>query len=72
MSGLPVKDVEHEVSLALQRELQRHPGQWVAIVGEKVVASGRTAKAAYSKAKRAGYAEASIFRVPKPGTSYFF
>ena len=38
----------------LHENRQRYPGQWVALDGDRLIASGSTAKEVYSKAKAEG------------------
>lgn len=64
--------VEHELSRGLQRKLRMYGGKWVAVVGEDVVASGRTGQSAYNNARRKGHQDAEIFCVPEGGKVYFF
>ena len=40
----------------LQENEQKYPGQWVALDGDRLIASGSTAKEVYSKAKAEGVA----------------
>ena len=38
----------------LHKNRENYPGQWVALDGDRLIASGRTAKEVYSKAKAEG------------------
>jgi len=57
---------EFDVLNDARRRLGRHPGAWVAVVGNRIVAIGETAKEVYEKALR-DYprAEPFIMKLPK-------
>ncbi len=47
-------------------DMSKHSGKWVAILGEKVIASGDDLKKVYEEAKRiAGKSEPLFARIPK-------
>ena len=48
----------------LAQELQPFSSKWVALVKEKVVASGKTLKEVEAKAKEKGYTQYATFLVP--------
>ena len=48
----------------LAKELQPFGSKWVALVKEKVVASGKTLKEVEQKAKEKGYTHYTTFLVP--------
>ena len=54
----------------LGKELQPFGSQWVALVQEKVVASGKTLQEVKTKAKEKGYTRYTTFLVP-PTTAIF-
>ena len=54
----------------LGKELQPFGSQWVALVQEKVVASGKTLKEVKTKAQEQGYTRYTTFLVP-PTTAIF-
>jgi len=57
---------EFDVLYAARRRLSRHPGAWVAVVGDRIVAIGETAKEVYEKALRDHpRAEPFIMKLPK-------
>lgn len=43
---------EYEHVMSMSNELGQHLGQWIAVVGDKVVASGDSFKDVYAKAKK--------------------
>lgn len=54
-----------EIGLPPARELGKHPGEWVAIVNRRIVASGKDALKVLLKARMAAPdKEPSMFRVP--------
>jgi hypothetical protein len=56
------KPIKEESQLA--KELQPFGSKWVALVKEKVVASGKTLKEVAQKAKEKGYTNYATFLVP--------
>jgi len=57
---------EFDVLDSARKRLSRHPGAWVAVVGNRVVAIGGTAKEVYEKALREHPgAEPFVMRLPK-------
>lgn len=57
---------EYEYVMSVSEELGQHLGDWVAVVGEDIVATGETAKEVYDKA-REKYPdnEPFIMKIPK-------
>ena len=57
----------------LHENREKYSGQWVALDGDRLIASGTTAKEVYSKAKAEGvevpFVELVTDRDPKPSTS---
>ena len=57
---------EYEYIMSISDELGQHLGEWIAVVGEEIVASGETAKEVYDKAKeRYPDKEPFIMKIPK-------
>jgi len=57
---------EYEYIMSISNELGQHLGEWIAVVGEEIVASGETAKEVYDKAKeRYPDKEPFIMKIPK-------
>ena len=50
-------------------ELEKYVGKWVAVVDEKVVSTGDTAKAVYEEAKKSGKVPL-VFQVPEEDEIY--
>ena len=67
---------EREVELVfppeLEKELWNHPGKWVAIVDDEIIAEGDTVVEVITQARAKGHAEPMIYKVPVPGASYFY
>lgn len=57
---------EYDYIMSISHELGQHLGEWIAVVGEEIVASGESAKEVYDKAK-AKYPdkEPFIMKIPK-------
>ena len=57
---------EYEYVMSISNQLGQHLGEWIAVVGEEIVATGETAKEVYDKAK-AKYPEKEpfIMKIPK-------
>jgi hypothetical protein len=72
-NGMPVLErVERELTKALQKELQNHPGKWVAMTRSKLIAVGDSMGEVQEKARSAGKPEATVYRVPESDRAYFF
>jgi hypothetical protein len=57
---------EYEYVMSIGHELGQHLGQWIAVVGEEIVATGDTAKEVYEKAKeKYPDKEPFIMKIPK-------
>lgn len=57
---------EYEYIMSMSEELGQHLGEWVAVVGEDIVATGETAKVVYDKAKeKYPDKEPFIMKIPK-------
>jgi len=57
---------EYEYIMSISNELGQHLGEWIAVVGEEIVASGETAKEVYDKAKgKYPDKEPFIMKIPK-------
>lgn len=57
---------EYEYVMSISNELGQHLGEWIAVIGEKIVASGKDFKEVYDKAKK-DYPdkEPFIMKIPK-------
>lgn len=60
--NLPIKDRASEVAW-LQKHRDEYAGQWIALDGEKLIASGDDLKEVASAARRLGAADALMIRV---------
>jgi hypothetical protein len=60
------------ITPALQRELLRHPGKWVAITRTRLVGMGDSAEAALQVARERGEPHPMLYRVRDSDTLYFF
>lgn len=57
---------EYEYIMSISHELGQHLGKWIAVVGEEIVATGKTAKEVYDKAKeKYPDREPLIMKIPK-------
>ena len=57
---------EYEYIMSISLELGQHLGEWIAVVGEEIVATGETAKEVYDKAKeKYPDREPFIMKIPK-------
>jgi len=57
---------EYEYVMSIGEELGQHLGEWVAVVGESIVAVGTTAKEVYDKAiEKYPNKEPFIMKIPK-------
>lgn len=57
---------EYEYIMSISDELGQHLGEWIAVVGEEIIASGETAKEVYDKAKeKYPDKEPFIMKIPK-------
>jgi hypothetical protein len=63
--------VERVLSQALETELLAHPGQWVAMTRERLLASGDDQIEVLNAARAQGVETPILYRVPEPGTSWF-
>jgi hypothetical protein len=65
--------LEHEIDPALQRELLKHPGEWVAVTRSELIASSTEVAEVFRLAAERGVASPIVFQVPRDdGTAYFF
>ena len=66
------KSIEYneEAELRKAKQLQQYENKWVALVDDKVVASGETMKEAAAKAERAGYTDITFYLLPSSSVSY--
>jgi hypothetical protein len=64
--------VERVFSEDLERELLDHPGKWVGLVDDVIVAVGDNPAEVLSLAKKAGHAHVLLHHVPEHGKAYFF
>jgi hypothetical protein len=66
------REVEVVFPPELEQELWNHPGKWVAIVGDQIIAEGDTVVDVIRAARTAGHSEPMLYKVPVPGASYFY
>lgn len=64
--------VERVFSESLERELLKHPGKWTGVFDDRVVALADTPAEVLKIAKKAGYSDVLLHRVPEQGKAYFF
>jgi hypothetical protein len=62
-----LREDEALFSRKLQRELWKHPGKWVAIKGDRLVAFGNTPTQALRRAAQKGASDIVLHRVPDDG-----
>ena len=60
------------LSKEVERELLKHPGKWIAMTAEKILAIGDDSVSVYRSAVAAGEPQPILYRVPETGTSYFY
>ena len=63
--------VERVLGEDLEQELLAHPGEWVAMTRDRLLATGPTAVAVLEAARAAGEPDPILYKVPRPGTHYF-
>lgn len=68
----PDLTAERVLSTELEDELLKHPGKWIAMTPEKIVAIGDDSVVVYKAALKAGVTDAILYRVPEGGSVYFF
>lgn len=56
--------LQYELDPELQKELQKHAGEWVAITRSTLIASGKDPSVVARKAREAGVDSPMMFRVP--------
>lgn len=57
---------EYEYVMSMGEELGQHLGEWVAVVGDSITATGKTAKEVYGKAReKYPDREPFIMKIPK-------
>lgn len=56
---------EHDWLLKNARELEKHRGKWIAIVGNRIVSSGEVLHDVRKKAKEISKKEPLVFKVPR-------
>ena len=57
---------EYEYVMSISDQLGQHLGEWIAVVGEEIVATGETAKEVYDKAReKYPDKEPFIMKIPK-------
>lgn len=62
---MPVaKGAESVMTAAAERELARHPGEWAALSGGEVVATGETPAEVIATARALGASDLVLYRVP--------
>jgi hypothetical protein len=68
----PSTKTERVLSAKLEQELLKHPGKWIAMTPDAIVAVGDDSIEVYKAARDAGVMNAILYRVPETGTSYFY
>jgi hypothetical protein len=56
----------------MERKLLEHPGKWVGLYNDEIVAVGNSPAETLSLAKKAGYSPVLLHHVPEQGKAYFF
>jgi hypothetical protein len=64
--------VESLFTPELERELWKHPGEWIAIVDQQILVTADSLPGLIQKARDAGHREPLIYKVPDKDNSYFF
>ena len=59
-----MKNFDEKEAFEQARELQKYENRWVALVDDKVVASGESVEEVARKAEEAGYKRYAFFLVP--------
>lgn len=67
----PTREAEHVIAPALQDELLRHQGRWVAITRSKLVAIGDSPAEVVRLAQEKGAKRPMIYRVPSDHSTTF-
>jgi hypothetical protein len=68
----PSKHLVYEIEPAVQDELLRHPGRWVALTRSAVIAVRDTSTEAYDAARAAGVDSPILYQVPDTRTGYSY
>jgi adenine/guanine phosphoribosyltransferase-like PRPP-binding protein len=63
-------EYNEKAELQKAKELQKYENKWVALVDDKVVASGETMKETAEKAEKAGFKDITFYLVPSSSVSY--
>jgi len=66
----PKQPPAHEISPAVQEELVKHPGKWVALTRTAVIEIRDTSTEAYEAAIAAGVESPILYQVPDPRAGY--
>lgn len=66
------REVEVVFPPELEKELWNHPGKWVAIVDDEIIAEGETVVEVIKTARELGHSEPMLYKVPVPGASLFY
>lgn len=70
---LPAQDfIERVFSERVERQLLEHPGKWVGLQNDEIVAVGNSPAETLSLAKKAGFSPVLLHHVPEAGKAYFF
>jgi hypothetical protein len=72
MAPSATEQVEYEVDPDLQERLLEHPGKWVAIAGNDIVAVGDSPTEVLAAAQKGGHRNATLYRVPDSNRLFFF
>ena len=63
---------ERVLSEALEEELMLHPGRWVAMTRDRIIALGDSATEVYEAAQAAGEAVPILYYVPEAGIAQYY
>ncbi|MHB8892531.1 MAG: DUF5678 domain-containing protein [Candidatus Limnocylindrales bacterium] len=66
------KHMVYEIEPAVQDELLRYPGKWVALTRSAVIAVRDTSTEAYDAARSAGIDSPILYQVPDTRTGYSY
>lgn len=64
--------VERVLSEDLETALLQHPGRWVAMTNERIIAVGDSSTEVYEAAQAAGEAVPILWYVPESDTAWYF
>ena len=68
----PTEPLVYEIDLRVQAELRKHPGKWVALTKDRLIAVRDTSIRAYEAALAAGVEAPILYHVPDTRTGYSY